>query len=1128
MKKRSLFLLLIGALSLVGCEKKGDAPPGGTVSSVSISQPSIEVQLGKRSTDVTVTVDGEGDFNKNVSIVSENEAIAKASFTEVESGKTFKVYGIGEGTTTINLVSAQDETKATSLSVQVKGKPVEPELSEILSVSLSKETHLFHLSDDPLEVTATLNGRGTYDQTIEIEIPNNPSISIDKSEVQSGGTFNISPLAVSNNETITLKAKSKQDPEKYAELVVRVDEDIEPETPEDVLSLNARARTLQEGGESFTITATASSNEIDWSFKEADATQYVDFEETPVGKTATIVPKKATPEDKVATLVARLGETKAECKFRVSEKPTEFRTYYLSNNAFLNYEQVYFYTWNEDGLENAPYPGEKLTTIVKNTLGEDCYEFTVDTLTYTGFKFSDGYGHETIDTPYAFGSSNNVWYDDNGYHFATVEKDVPTVSFYTNSVTLYEGEEASEYGFTVRKGVAQYEVTSGGERINVTSFTNGSISVEGVAVGSATIRVFIPGEPGQEDLAEDFLYVEVKDPATVTSFYFSNNPVVAWEKVYVYGWVGDESMNWPGNQLFSPLKNKEGEDVYLIHLDAKYDHVIINNGEGEQTVDIDLNEITIDAEHNNMYPTGDKTEGKYEVALAKFEEFTYSVAFAESSVTLYGGKNLRVNVVATGEGVTYNVTEGSENVQLYKTGDNHIILKWLQAGEATIVATLHGVTASLSVTCSNEPAPETSNNLYFTNNKGWSDVYLYTWGEGHSDGWPGTKLADPVKNKFNEDVYVFEIDEGLYDSFLVHNNNGEQSVDISLDDEHFATNNNVYLQDGKDDTGHYLVGFAPFEPLAYSVEFEEDSVTVYEGSNTRVEVTATAPGVEYAVTSGSDVVEIVSSNDNHVTLKWLKAGSATITASLAGESDTLAVTCSSEAPPYVIKSIYFTNNKNWSNLHLYAWSDANPTAWPGEELSDPIKNSNLEDVYVLEINATKYEHFIVNGSDSSGSQQTINIDVNDAKFATFDNIYVENTTDELGHHNIGYANFTPHEHSYDPVTHQCECGAYDPDASIDFVTVRFVVNYKTSLGQNIYIYGIGGWDDAHRIAMNYDMEKQNGDWYVDVELQVGVQIGFKFVMVEGTNKSWEKEGDGNERHYTPSVSTTESLTWGNY
>ena len=813
----------MSTLALTSCGKE-KVPPGGKVNSVSVSQSSIEVQLGKRSSDITVSLEGAGEYNKNVKLVSENEAIAKASFTEVESGDTFKVYGIAAGTTKINVVSIQDETKATSLSVQVKAKEEMPEPHEVLSVSMDRETKLFHISDEAIGVKVSINGRGPYDKTGTISLSDNPCVTVDKTSVTDGDTITITPKSLSAGEEKTvITLASVEDPEKIAELSVRVIEDeVIPQV--DVISLNCAARRLQEGGESFEVAATTDSDTVEWSWKEEDASTYVAFDGTPTKDGAKVKGIKATPDGVVATLVAKVGTAKAECRFTVAEREKDTRTFYVSNNSFLGYEKVYLYAWTGDEtskVENAEFPGVELTEKIQNTLGEDCYKFTVDILQYEQFIISDGSkqeGHQTIDCSFGwFGANNNVWFDSEGAHFTQIAKDEPTVSFFTNSVSLYTDDGWVTYGFEVRKGNAEYEVTNGSDRIEVKDFANGSISVKGKAVGNATIRVYIPNSDPTvtEPLAEDFLYVEVLDASMAKSFYFTNVNALHWAKVYAYMWKEGSTdvtpTNWPGIELTNPLKNNGNEDVYLVHVPNKYDHVVINDGgNGSQTQNIDVNDVGFNT-YNNIYCSGDPTDGKYGYNFANFEEKTYTVAFATSSVTVYNGKNVRVSVNANDSGVTYNVVEGSDTVQLFETADNHIILKWLKAGSAKVKATLHGVSAELNVTCSSETAPDTKTTYYFSNNYGWGEVYLYMWGSASSAGdWPGTKLTDPLCNTSYQDVYVIEIDTGLYDKFIVNNGGDAKTIDISVDNPSFASNNNIYL-DGDPVEGAYNIGFATFE-----------------------------------------------------------------------------------------------------------------------------------------------------------------------------------------------------------------------------------------------------------------------------------------------------------------------------
>ena len=618
MRKSTFILLLASVLSLASCKngKKNQTPVGGVVNGISLSQSEMEIQVGKRSADVTVTLDGEGEFNKTVQISSENADIAYASFTEVDSGQTFKVCGKAVGETKINLKSAQDESKATSLSVQVKEKEVVV-ISEIQSVSLDRETKLFKLSDAAINVTVNVNGRGTYDDSVTISLSENPTVTVSKTEARSGETFAVAPASL--GET-TITVASKQDTNKVANLVVRVDEDAPAPQPQtEVVQLDCVRHALTEGDLTpFRVSAYAQGGNIAWSWKENDAETYVHLEDGADNTGATVTPVAVTPDGKKATLVATLGSQTAECEFTVNERPKDIRTFYVSNNGFLGYTEVYFYAWNDFGDKNAEWPGVKLENPVQNTNGEDCYPFTVDILKYTSFKFNDHDTKETEEVLFAqFGGNNNVWFDEEGHaNFATLQKDEPTIRFDRSIVELYVGS-TEIFDFTCRKGNASYEVVEGAEFVDEIVVTNGSISVKGKAVGDATIRVYIA-----ETEAEDFLHIHVLDSTGVKELYFSNNK--GWENVYLYAWNDNSNKHeWPGEKLEHYVKNSIGEDVYVFHISfAIWKNIIINNGSDQQTVDISLADERFET-LNNIYPSS--PDSPFDVEFASFEGFTYTL-----------------------------------------------------------------------------------------------------------------------------------------------------------------------------------------------------------------------------------------------------------------------------------------------------------------------------------------------------------------------------------------------------------------------------------------------------------------------------------------------------------------------
>ncbi len=82
-------------------------------------------------------------------------------------------------------------------------------------------------------------------------------------------------------------------------------------------------------------------------------------------------------------------------------------------------------------------------------------------------------------------------------------------------------------------------------------------------------------------------------------------------------------------------------------------------------------------------------------------------------------------------------------------------------------------------------------NVYFSNNRNWSDVYAYVWSGGNQPAaWPGTKMTKVGTNSMGEDIYSITVDYSKYNNIIFNNGSGQQSKDTSIT--------------VKDNTGYYL------------------------------------------------------------------------------------------------------------------------------------------------------------------------------------------------------------------------------------------------------------------------------------------------------------------------------------
>lgn len=993
MKKRLLPLLLAGlmTLGLAGCDDGEDVPLDGKVNQVSLSQESIEVQLGKRSSDVTVNITGEGNYTKKVKLTSENEKIATASFTEVSSGETFKVYGLAVGTTKINVVSLQDETKAASLSVTVKSKEVIDD-PEIISFYVSETSKMFEVNGASHDFELTVTGKGDYDPGATISVTqdlDHPCISLNKTEVASGEKFTVTPLGEAGEAAINLT--SKEDPSKTAQIQVAVKDPTppEPQVTEDIrLDFDSRTLTVEDV---FSVQAVAIGGDVTWKLREKGSTTLSDTSEyleivSSSNSGATVKALKVVDE---VTLVATVGEHSAECVFKIEDAPTDVRELYVSKNAAIDFEEIYFYAWNDKDQHNAEWPGEKLTEYVENTSHELCYKFTVDILKYPNFKFNNGKSSDslkqTVDCSFdGIDNNDNVWFDADGYHFAQLQRDVPSISFigvYNNALTLGVSDIKETVKFKFNKGTPAYEVTDDDECIEVSEFSaGGSFKILAKKEGSASVKIYLTEHPE----VEATITVNVVPASEMKTFYFSNS--LHWDNVYLYMWdvLEDQSVvrnaDWPGEKLSNPVKNKEGEDVFVLRIPVQYSSLILNNGVDAQSVNISKNAEELQTKNNLWLKTETDDDGHYKFGFATYEPFVYTINFdaEDDQVVLNQGAHISVPVEANASGVIYNVSSGSDYVKILgQSNDSALVLEWAGEGVATVVASVGDATATLTVTCTNVPAPTDYRTFIFSNNNGWGHVYLYAWGAlGNNHDWPGVAVTDVIgKNKYDQDLYQFSFNALEFDSFILNDGaDTEKTSDIKLSEHKDRTLNNIWLGDRVGDSNEFTPGFGEFHPI----EPATSSVTIEVGENKEVAI---------ASIYDADYITVTSLDETVATVTQIMAGKITITGEAEG---TTKITLTYDVgvnhiveeidvnvvPENKVDYYFYKGYDYYTDFSLYLFNSVTDEAkseWPGDPITgETYKNAAGNECYKVSVDRNKYDSFILVAKEGSEEKQTVN------------------------------------------------------------------------------------------------------------------------------------------------------------
>ena len=737
----------------------------------------------------------------------------------------------------------------------------------------------------------------------------------------------------------------------------------------------------------------------------------------------TAAPEGTTAKPEEGTTAAPEGTTAA---------PAGTNTVKFTNNK--GWDKVYLYAWTDDAgasVQNAEWPGVELTDKSTNGLGEEQYTATIDSK-YKKLIFSNGSSEQTVDITYDSTVTGYYPIQKNGEGKWEVGswKDEPATSADTTAApegttvagdtyTFYylpsaEQEAANSkyklnynettgttpeywhlydfvatnrqiggvtvYGVQVPKthnAVAelQYQVCNSADewvsqnvfkQVNLSDYDNVIIKADGTKYTDTESTTAAPegttAKPEEGTTAA---------PAGTNTVKFTNNK--GWDKVYLYAWTDGAGDNaaWPGVELTEKATNGLGEEQYTATFDAKYKNIIFNNG-SEQTVD-----IAYDNTVTGYYPTQKNGEGKWEVGSWTDEPATSADTTAAPEGTTVAGDTYTFYYLPSAEQeaanskykLNYNETTGTTpeywhlydfvatnrqiggvtvyGVQVPKTHNAVAELQYQVCNSAdewvsqnvfkqvnlsdydNVIIKADGTkyTDTESTTAAPEgttvapttAAPATTNTVKFTNNKGWNKVYLYAWtdGTGTNAEWPGVELTDKATNGLGEEQYTATFDAKYKN--IIFNNGSEQTVDIAYD-------NTVtgYYPTQKNGEGKWEVGSWTDEPATSA-----DTTAAPEGTTAKPEDTTAAP-----------------------------------------EGTTAKPEEGTTAAPATTNTVKFTNNKGWSKVYLYAWTDGTGTnaEWPGVELTDKATNGLGEEQYTATFDA-KYKNIIFN----NGSEQTVDI-----------------------------------------------------------------------------------------------------------------------------------------------------------
>lgn len=268
--------------------------------------------------------------------------------------------------------------------------------------------------------------------------------------------------------------------------------------------------------------------------------------------------------------------------------------------------------------------------------------------------------------------------------------------------------------------------------------------------------------------------------------------------------------------------------------------------------------------------------------------------------------------------------------------------------------------------------------IYFAERQNFSDYYAYVYdvssGNKIAGDWPGTKLSvDSVTGYYK---YTFTSTYTGTFKVIVDNGNSGEGNQYPTSEGLEGTYGKTYLF-----KGNTMTEYDPVTITLNAVSVNASGVTQsngFTGGSIKVDDNTYTSAKTLPYNKGDSFTATATATGNYEFKGWYDNAACTGTA-ITG---TLSITLNSNKTYYAkfvqksTRTIYFTNNNNWSSVYCYAWNGSVKNAsWPGISMTYVKTNGFNEKIYSIEIDI-KYTSVIFNDNSSQTVDITLSDDVN--------------------------------------------------------------------------------------------------------------------------------------------------------
>ena len=291
--------------------------------------------------------------------------------------------------------------------------------------------------------------------------------------------------------------------------------------------------------------------------------------------------------------------------------------------------------------------------------------------------------------------------------------------------------------------------------------------------GTVTVKAYATLNGVDSEVQEaTYTYQEPQQTPLTVKFM----PPTTWETVYLYAWDGASLGAWPGMEW--KTKDSEGWLYQVFSGDVREVNIIFNNGEGEQS-----NDILLDQDACYEWDgTQEKLSENCSLSNIPFQ----LIVNPEGKVYKTDSLTISMSTIGGGDNVTiyYTLDESDPKeasapfiyTQPLTISGDVTLNAYAESGDKETEVQTHVYTYELP--------QETPLTVAFQKPEDWKKVHLYAWNDGgktlYNGDWPGAEMTNI--NEAGLYYHVFDVDVKEV-NFIFNNGSGTQSADLWTDED---------------------------------------------------------------------------------------------------------------------------------------------------------------------------------------------------------------------------------------------------------------------------------------------------------------------------------------------------------